>query len=54
MMLQHCPTDVTGFGGFPIPVENGVDGTAYDSQKPRQAFVSIVNCTQSCISIFRT
>lgn len=53
MMLQHCPTDVTGFGGLVIPVENGADGTAYDSQYPRQAFVSIVNCTQSGISILR-
>lgn len=48
MMLQHWPTDVTGFGTFePF----GADGTAYDSQYPRHAFVFIENCTQSGISI---
>lgn len=51
MMLQHWPTDVTGcsmlFRLF------GADGTAYDSQYPRHAFVFIENWTQSGISIFR-
>lgn len=31
---------------------NGADGTAYDSQYPRHAFVFIENSTQSGISIF--
>lgn len=51
-MLQHCPIDVTGFGGRIYPAVNGVDGTAYDSQNPRQAFVLMLNSTQSGISIF--
>lgn len=36
-MLQHCPIDVTGFGARISPVDNGGDGTAYDSQNPRHA-----------------
>ncbi len=36
-MLQHCPIDVTGFGARTSPVDNGGDGTAYDSQNPRHA-----------------
>lgn len=51
IMLQHCPTDVTGFGILNPPLAFGADGTAYDSQYPRQAFVFIENCTQSGISI---
>lgn len=50
MILQHCPIDVTGFGIL-IPFALGDDGTAYDSQYPRHAFVFIENCTQSGISI---
>lgn len=53
IMLQHCPMDVTGLGGFTRPAASGADGTAYDSQYPRHAFVFIVNWTQSGISIFR-
>lgn len=52
MILQHWPTDVTGFTTLiPLAELNGVDGTAYDSQYPRHAFVLIENCTQSGISI---
>lgn len=52
MMLQHCPTDVTGFVILLAFDANGADGTAYDSQYPRHAFVFIENSTQSGISIF--
>lgn len=37
IMLQHCPIDVTGLGVRTSPVDNGGEGTAYDSQNPRQA-----------------
>lgn len=50
MILQHCPTDVTGFGILK-PFAYGADGTANDSQYPRHAFVEIENCTQSGISM---
>lgn len=56
MMLQHWPSDVTGFryllDVIMVAVRNGADGTAYDSQYPRHAFVFIENSTQSEISIF--
>lgn len=42
IMLQHWPTDVTGFGTLK-PFAFGADGTAYDSQYPRHAFVFIEN-----------
>lgn len=51
IILQHCPTDVTGFNRVFRLL--GADGTAYDSQYPRHAFVFIENCTQSGISILR-
>lgn len=50
MILQHCPTDVTGFGILKL-FAYGADGTAKDSQYPRHAFVEIENCTQSGISM---
>lgn len=56
-MLQHCPTLTTGFGalnkpGSAAPAQE-TEGTEYDSQNPRQAFVVIVNSTQSGMEIFR-
>lgn len=51
IILQHCPTDVTGFTVLKPFALNGVDGTAYDSQYPRHAFVLMENWTQSGISI---
>lgn len=53
IILQHCPTDVTGLGYLIVDVKYGADGTAYDSQYPRHAFVFIENSTQSGISILR-
>jgi hypothetical protein len=52
-MLQHCPTDVTGWVGLWLPVKNGADGRANDSQNPRQALVVMANSTQSGMLIFR-
>lgn len=51
IILQHWPTDVTGFTILKPFALNGVDGTAYDSQYPRHAFVLMENWTQSGISI---
>lgn len=55
-MLQHCPTLTTGFGGLNKPANDtpakGIEGTEYDSQNPRHAFVVMVNSTQSGIEIF--
>lgn len=48
MMLQHWPTDVTGWVGLAF----GPEGTAQLSQKPRQAFVVMWNSTQSGMVIF--
>lgn len=56
IMLQHWPTETTGLIGLNIPGiawPNGMDGTAYDSQKPRQALVVIRNSTHSGMDIMR-
>jgi hypothetical protein len=50
-MLQHCPTDVTGCVGL-CPPTMKAEGSANDSQKPRQAFVVIENSTQSGMLTF--
>lgn len=49
MMLQHCPTEVTGCVGLVFMPE----GMAQLSQKPLQALVVIENSTQSGILILR-
>lgn len=51
MMLQHCPTLVTGWSGRWEPIAKLLD-TAKLSQKPRQAFVVSANSMQSGIETF--
>ena len=52
IILQHCPTAVIACFGLTLIVSS-LDGTAYDTQKPRHALVVISNSTQFGILILR-